>query len=54
MPQDWLDDALIEVQEATNKYIEVLNGRVPVHCGRCNYCKANKYNTHTISLTELL
>ncbi|PCR98662.1 hypothetical protein RT41_GL001387 [Lactococcus fujiensis JCM 16395] len=54
IPQDWLDDALIEVQEATNKYIEVLNGRVPVHCGRCNYCKANKYNTHTISLTELL
>lgn len=54
IPQEWLDDSLLEVQEASEKYIEVLNGREPKRCERCNYCKATKLNTHTISITELI
>lgn len=54
IPQDWLDDSMVEVCEFTDKYIEVLNGRKPTRCERCNYCKATKRNIKTISYSDLI
>ncbi|MEY8514204.1 PD-(D/E)XK nuclease-like domain-containing protein [Lactococcus taiwanensis] len=54
VPQDWLDDSLVTVCEAIDKYIEVLNGRMPNRCERCNYCKATKRNLSTISYSDLI
>ncbi|AGY45728.1 hypothetical protein P620_08970 [Lactococcus lactis subsp. lactis KLDS 4.0325] len=54
IPQEWLDDSLDEVCKFTDKYIEVLNGRVPVRCEQCNYCKATKRNIQTISYSDLI
>lgn len=54
IPQDWLDDSMVEVREYTDKYIEVLNGRKPIRCERCNYCKATKKNIKTISYSDLI
>ncbi|MCW2280440.1 PD-(D/E)XK nuclease-like domain-containing protein [Lactococcus lactis] len=54
LPQSWLDDAMVEVCEVTDKYIEVLNGRTPNRCEQCNYCKATKRNLKTISYSDLI
>ncbi len=54
IPQDWLDDSMVEVREFTDKYIEVLNGRKPIRCEQCNYCKATKRNIKTISYSDLI
>jgi ATP-dependent exoDNAse (exonuclease V) beta subunit len=54
IPQIWLDFALDDVREVVGKYKEVIEGREPVRCESCNYCKATKRNTRTISLIDLV
>ncbi len=53
-PQEWLDEALIAVCDEVDKYIEVLDGRPPERCERCNYCKSTKMNRGEIFITDLV
>lgn len=55
VPQMWMDDRLIEVEDNVPKIIALKNGEIePIRCEVCDYCKHSKVLTNAIWPDNLL
>lgn len=55
IPDNYLDIELMKIEEKMNHLQNIKSGKFPpLHCGKCDYCRANKKLTDTINFIDLI